>query len=90
MSIPRDASVDYAGIADSDAAPVGPIHPGAILAEEFLAPLGLTAYALAKAIEVPRNRITGIVRGERALSADTALRLARFFGMSPELWLGLQ
>ena len=90
MSIPRDAAVDYANLIDREAAPVGPIHPGAILDEEFLAPLGLSAYALARAISVPRNRITGIVRGERAITADTALRLARFFGTSPEFWLGLQ
>jgi antitoxin HigA-1 len=61
-----------------------------ILEEEFLEPLGLSAYALAKAISVPRNRITGIVRGERAVTADTALRFARFFSMSAEFWLGLQ
>ena len=90
MSIPRDAAVDYADIIDPDAKPVGPIHPGVILQEEFLQPLGLSAYALAKAIGVPRNRITGIVRAERAITADTALRLARFFAMSPEFWLGLQ
>jgi addiction module HigA family antidote len=90
MSIPRDAAVDYADLIDVDARPIGPIHPGVILAEEFLEPLGLSAYALAKAIGVPRNRITGILRGERAITADTALRLARFFRMSPEFWLGLQ
>ena len=90
MSIPREAAVDYTEILDSDAQRVGPIHPGVILEEEFLEPLGLSAYALAKAISVPRNRITGIVRGERAITADTALRLARFFDMSPEFWLGLQ
>lgn len=90
MSIARDATVDYTEIIDPDAKPVGPIHPGAILAEEFLEPLGLSAYALAREIGVPRNRITGIVRGERAITADTALRLARFFDMSPEFWLGLQ
>jgi addiction module HigA family antidote len=90
MSIPRDAAVDYADILDRESQPVGPIHPGAILQEEFLAPLGLSAYALAKAISVPRNRITGIAHGERAVTADRALRLARFFGTSPEFWLGLQ
>jgi addiction module HigA family antidote len=90
MSIPRDAAVDYADIIDRDERPVGPIHPGVILEEEFLRPLGLSAYALAKAIGVPRNRITGIIRGERAVTADTALRLGRFFGMSPDFWLGLQ
>jgi antitoxin HigA-1 len=90
MSIARDAAIDYADMVDPDAKPVGPIHPGVILAEEFLEPLGLSAYALARAIAVPRNRITGIVRGERAITAETALRLARFFAMSPEFWLGLQ
>ena len=90
MSIPRDAAVDYPDVIDLDAKAVGPIHPGVILKEEFLDPLGLSAYALAQAIGVPRNRITGIIRGERAISADTALRLARFFAMSPEFWLGLQ
>jgi antitoxin HigA-1 len=90
MSIPRDAAVDYADLVDNDAKPVGPIHPGVILEEEFLEPLKLSAYALARAISVPRNRITGIVRGERAVTADTALRLARFFGTSPDFWLGLQ
>ena len=90
MSIPRDAAVDYTGMIDPEARPVGPIHPGVILQEEFLEPLGLSAYALARAISVPRNRITGIVHGERAVTADTALRLARFFGTSPGLWLGLQ
>jgi addiction module HigA family antidote len=90
VGIPRDAAVGYDDIIDPDAKPVGPIHPGLILAEEFLQALGISAYALAKAIGVPRNRITGIIRGERAITADTALRLARFFAMSPEFWLGLQ
>ena len=90
MSIARDATVDYAEIVDPGARPVGPIHPGAVLAEDYLAPLRLSAYALAKAIGVPRNRIKAIVRGERAVTADTALRLGRFFGTSPGFWLGLQ
>jgi antitoxin HigA-1 len=90
MSIPRDAAVDYAELVDRDAKRVGPIHPGAILGEEFLEPLGISAYALAKAISVPRNRITEILHGDRAITADTALRLGRFFGMSAEFWLGLQ
>jgi addiction module HigA family antidote len=90
MSVARDAAVDYADIVDRDAKPIGPIHPGVILEEEFFEPLGLSAYALAKAISVPRNRITGIVRGERAVTVDTALRFARFFSMSAEFWLGLQ
>jgi antitoxin HigA-1 len=67
-----------------------PIHPGEILKTEFLDELDLSAYALAKALAVPTNRITGIVNGERAITADTALRLARFFGTSAEFWLNLQ
>lgn len=67
-----------------------PIHPGEILAEEFLKPSGLSANALAKALDVPVTRISEIVRGRRGVSADTALRLARYFGTSAELWLGLQ
>jgi addiction module HigA family antidote len=90
MSVARDAAVDYGDIIDPNAKPVGPIHPGVILDEAFLKPLGLSACALAAALRVPRNRIAGIVRGERAITADTARRLARFFGMSPEFWLGLQ
>lgn len=67
-----------------------PIHPGYILETEFLAELGLSAYALAKALKVPVNRVTAIVKGERAITADTALRLARFFDTTPEFWLNLQ
>ena len=65
-------------------------HPGKILADQFLKPLGLSANALALALRVPANRITAIVNGERAVSADTALRLARYFGTSPELWITMQ
>jgi addiction module HigA family antidote len=67
-----------------------PIHPGEILEEEFMRPLGLSANALAKAIDVPVTRVSEIARGRRGVSADTALRLARFLGTTPELWLGLQ
>ena len=66
-----------------------PIHPGEILRDE-LAERGLSANALAKALGVPANRITGILNGTRALTADTALRLARCFGTSPEFWMNLQ
>jgi len=65
-------------------------HPGEILAEEFLKPLGLSANALALALRVPANRITGIIKGRRAVSADTALRLARYFGTTPEFWINMQ
>jgi addiction module HigA family antidote len=67
-----------------------PIHPGEVLLEEFLNPLGVTQYRLAKEISVPARRINEIVRGMRAVSADTALRLSRFFGMSERFWLNLQ
>jgi addiction module HigA family antidote len=67
-----------------------PIHPGEILREEFLVPLGLSANAVALALRVPAPRINDIVRERRAISADTALRLARHFGTSAEFWLGLQ
>jgi len=67
-----------------------PIHPGEILREEFLVPLGMSANALALALHVPAPRINDIVRERRAISPDTALRLARFFGTTPEFWLDLQ
>ncbi len=67
-----------------------PMHPGRVLELEFLEPLEITPYALAKAIGVDPPRIYEIVRGRRAITADTALRLARYFGTSPEFWLNLQ
>ena len=67
-----------------------PVHPGEILLEEFLRPMGLSQYRLAKDIGVPARRINEIVHGQRAISADTALRLSRFFGMSERFWLNLQ
>ena len=67
-----------------------PIHPGEILREEFLMPLGLSAHALAMALHVPAPRINDIVRERRAITADTATRLARYFDMSAEFWMGLQ
>ena len=67
-----------------------PVHPGEILLEDFLKPLGLSQYALAKGLSVPPRRINEIVLRKRAVTADTALRLARFFGTSPRFWLNLQ
>jgi len=67
-----------------------PVHPGEILFEEFLEPMGLSQNALARGIGVPPRRINEIVHGARRVTADTALRLGRFFGMSAEFWLGLQ
>ncbi len=67
-----------------------PIHPGEILLEEFLIPLGISQYRLAKEIHVPARRINEIVLEKRGISADTALRLARYFGTTAQLWLNLQ
>ena len=69
---------------------IPPIHPGEILKEEFLDEMGITQYKLAKDINVPARRINEIVHGKRAITADTALRLGRFFGMSPQFWINLQ
>ena len=66
------------------------VTPGEILAKEFLKPLGITEYRLAKDIGVPRQRINGIVHGKQAISADTAVRLGAYFGLEPEFWLNLQ
>ena len=65
-------------------------HPGEILLEEFLKPMGITQYRLAKEIDVPQRRISEIVAGNRSVTADTGLRLSKFFGMSDGFWIGLQ
>jgi antitoxin HigA-1 len=70
--------------------PLAPVHAGEILREEFLVPLGVTAYALAAELQVPRTRIERLVREETPVTPDTALRLARYFGTTPEFWLGIQ
>jgi addiction module HigA family antidote len=67
-----------------------PIHPGEILLEEFLTPMGISQYRVAKDISVPPRRINEIVHGKRAISADTALRLSRYFGTSERFWMNLQ
>ncbi|GAA0590771.1 HigA family addiction module antitoxin [Caenispirillum bisanense] len=67
-----------------------PIHPGEQLREEFMVPLGLSAYALAKALDVPVSRIQAIIKERRGISGDTALRLARYFDTTPEFWLNMQ
>ncbi len=66
------------------------IHPGEVLKEEFLDPMGISAYRLAKDTGIPQTRISEIIRGRRRVTADTALRLAKYFGMSARFWLGLQ
>ena len=70
--------------------PLNPIHPGEILMEDFLKPMGVSINQLARDLDVPANRIHGIVHGVRAITADTALRLATYFNVSPETWLNLQ
>jgi len=67
-----------------------PVHPGEILLEEFLVPMGISQYRLAKDISVPARRINEIVHGQRSITADTALRLSRYFGVSERFWLNLQ
>ncbi len=69
---------------------LAPIHPGEILLEEFLKPMGISQYRLSKNISVPPRRINEIVHGKRAISANTALRLAKYFGTTPQFWLNLQ
>lgn len=66
------------------------VHPGEVLLEEFMRPMGLSSYRLAKELGVPAPRVNDVVRGKRSISADTALRLARFFGMTAQFWLNLQ
>jgi antitoxin HigA-1 len=70
--------------------PRAPVHPGEILREEYLAPLGITPYALAAALHVPRTRVERLVREETSITPDTALRLGRYFGTTPDFWLGVQ
>ena len=67
-----------------------PVHPGEILMEEFLTPMGISQYRLSRDISVPPRRINEIVHGNRSVTADTALRLGRYFGVSPQFWLNLQ
>lgn len=66
------------------------IHPGQVLSEEFLVPMGISAYRLAKDIGIPQTRVSQIIKGERRVTADTALRLSKYFGISAKFWLGLQ
>lgn len=81
---------DFSDVADLTAGHLPRIHPGEILLEDFLKPMGISQYALAKAIEVPPRRINEIVHGLRGITADTALRLAVFFGTDAQSWLNLQ
>ena len=80
--------VDFSDVASGQRLP--PVHPGAILRDEFLKPMELSVYRLARDIKVPRPRLNEIVLGRRAVTTDTALRLARYFGTTPEFWINLQ
>jgi antitoxin HigA-1 len=92
MSIKRDdidnRKVDFSDIATGRRLP--PVHPGEILRDEFLTPMGISVYGLANAIKVPRSRANDIVLGRRAITTDTAMRLGRYFGTSSEFWINLQ
>lgn len=90
MSIRRE-DIDLIDLSDVVTGEPMPLSsPGAILREDFMAPLNLSANALAAALRVPTNRITSIIKGTRGITADTALRLGRYFGTTPEFWMGLQ
>ena len=82
--------VDYGDLIDRSRPRLKPLHPGAFLKSEYLDPLGVTAYRLAKDIGVPQNRILAILAGRRSITADTALRLARYFGTDAQSWINLQ
>ena len=92
MSIKREdvdaGRIDSGDIATGERIPS--VHPGESLREDFLEPMGISVYALAKAIKVPRSRVNDIVRGHRAITADTAMRLARYLGTTPDFWVNLQ
>ena len=91
MSIQREHldEIDFSDVAESSEL-MPPVTPGEVLREDFMEPLGLSANALAKALHVPPNRITSILNGTRSITADTALRLARYFTTTPQSWLNLQ
>ncbi|MFZ1772105.1 MAG: HigA family addiction module antitoxin, partial [Caldilinea sp.] len=82
------ATLDFSDVATGQ--PLEPVSPGDILLHDFMEPLGLTANALATALHVPANRITGILAATRGITADTALRFARYFGTTPQFWMNLQ
>ena len=92
MSIKREdidqRKVDFSDVRSGRRLPK--VHPGEILRDEFLTPMGISVYALAHAIKVPRSRTNDIVRGRRAITTDTAIRLGRYFGTTPEFWTNLQ
>ncbi len=92
MRIKREAltsgRIDFADVATGKR--LAPVHPGEILREDFLEPMKISVYTLARLIKVPRSRVNDIVLGRRGITPDTALRLARYFGTTPEFWINLQ
>jgi addiction module HigA family antidote len=92
MSIKREdidqRNVDFSDVRSGRRLP--PVHPGEVLRDEFLTPMGISVYELAHAIKVPRSRANDIVRGRRALTTDTAIHLGRYFGTTPEFWINLR
>ena len=92
MSIKREdldaGRIDFAEVMTGKRLP--PVHPGEILRDDYLEPMKISVYMLAQAIKVPRSRVNDIVLGRRGITADTAFRLARYFGTTPEFWINLQ
>lgn len=88
IRIEEFATTDFSAVATGQ--PLQPVKPGDILLHDFMEPLGLSANALATALHVPTNRITGILSASRGISADTALRFAHYFGTTPQFWVNLQ
>lgn len=92
MSIKREllnaGRVDFTGVSTGRRLPA--VHPGEILRDELLVPMGISVYALAVAIKIPRSRLNDIVLGRRSVTVDTAFRLGRYFGTSPDFWINLQ
>jgi addiction module HigA family antidote len=92
MSIRREdidrCTVDFSVVRSGRRLP--PVHPGQILRDDLLIPIDIGVYELARAIKVPRSRANNIVRGRRVITADTAIRLGRYFGVTPEFWINLQ
>ena len=83
-----NGSMQFSGVVTGDR--LEPVHPGEILRDEFLKPMALSVYALARVLKVSRARLNDLVRGRRAVTTDTALRLGRYFGTTPEFWINLQ
>lgn len=90
MAIDRKALADVSFAGVMTGKKLKPVHPGEVLFKDFIEPMGLTRYKVAKSIRVPQRRIDEICAGQRAITADTALRLGRLFGIDPQVWMNLQ